>query len=111
MSRNCATHPSYHSATRMKKTTHVTRISIQSLDQFWDIDSMCLKIDTLVSVGLDIAVESASGSLLISCTGDYSMRRRLYSRVEEPMDHCMLDDLIVEFHVDLYRSSSSCVAI
>ena len=72
---------------------------------------MCLKIDTLVFVGLDIAVESASESLLITCTGDYSMRRRLCSRVEEPVDHCMLDHLIVEFHVDLYRSSSSFVAI
>ena len=95
----------------MKKTTHVARISIQSLDQFWDIDNMCLKIDTLVFVGLDIAVESAPGSLLITCTSDYSMRRRLCSRVEEPVDHCMLDHLIVEFHVDLYRSSSSFVAI
>ena len=55
---------------------------------------MCLKIDTLVFVGLDIAVESASGSILITCTGDYSMRRRLCSRVKEPVDHCMLDHLL-----------------
>ena len=33
-SRNSAIHPSYHSATRMKKTTNVARTSIPSLDQF-----------------------------------------------------------------------------
>ena len=61
--------------------------SIQSLDQFWDLDDIFLKICISVFVGLDTAVESASGSLLIACTGDSSTRRRLCSRVEELLDH------------------------
>ena len=65
MSRNSAIHPSHHIATRMKKTTtNLARISTQSLDQFWDLDDMFLKICILVFVGLNTAVEPASPCLL-----------------------------------------------
>ena len=82
-SRNSDIHLSYHSATRMKKTTIVARTSVPSLGQFWGFEGMCLKIDTVVFGNLDLAVESASGSLLSACTSDSSMRRRPCSRVEE----------------------------
>ena len=67
------------------------------------------EIDTLVFGSLDAAVESASSSLLIACTSDSSVRRPLCSRVEEPMDNCMLDHLIV-VHLDPYRTTSSFIS-
>ena len=88
MNRGSATHPICHSATRMKKTTtNLANISTRSLDQFWNLDDMFLRICILVFVGLDTAVGSASGNRLIACTGDFSMRLRICNHLEEPLVH------------------------
>ena len=100
MSRGSATHPICHSATRMKKTTkNLANISTQSLDQFWNLDDMFLRICILVFVGLDTAVGSASGNRLIACTGDFSKRLRLCNHLEEPLVHWMLDHSTVKSNV------------
>ena len=96
-SRGSVIHPICHSATRMKKTTNLAKkINPIFRINFRDLDYMFLRVCILVFVALDTAVESASESLLIVCTSDSSMRRRLCSGVEEPMDHCMLDHSSVE---------------
>ena len=43
MSRYGAIHPNYHSATKMKKTTNLAKMSSQFLDKVWDLADMFLK--------------------------------------------------------------------
>ena len=54
-SRGNAIHRILHSATRMKKTTNLAKMSTQFVDQFWDLDDMFLRIRRL-----DTAVELAA---------------------------------------------------
>ena len=60
LSRGNAIHPIRHSATRIKKTTNLAKMSTQFVDQFWDLDDMFLRICIFVFLGLDTAVESAA---------------------------------------------------
>ena len=82
MSQCNAIHPICHSATRMKKTNS-TNISTQC----WDLDDMFLRICILFVVGLDTAVGSAFGNLLIVCACGFSMRLRFCNHLEEPLVH------------------------
>ena len=80
-------HSHYHSATRMKKTTNLVKISTRFLDQSQDLDDMFLRTCILFVVGLDTAVGSAFGNLPIVCTSDLSMRLLLGNHLEEPLVH------------------------
>ena len=87
MNRDSEFHSIYHSATRLTKTTNLAKFSTWFLDQLGDLDDMFLRICILFVVGLDTAVGSAFGNLLIACTSDFSMRLRLCNHLKEPLVH------------------------
>ena len=77
------------------KKTNVAKVSTQFLDQFCVFLRMCI----VVFVGLDTAVESAAGGLLIVCTNDFLMRLPLFYHLEEPLVHRMNHSTLLKSNV------------
>ena len=72
---------------------------------------MCLRICILFVVGLDTAVGSAFGNLLIVCTCDFSMRLRFCNHLEEPLFHSMLNHSTVTYNVIYIDRARSLVSM